>query len=206
MITRATVTHVPVEASDRWRWWEPVRPHGGPRWFYGVQGVQRRPASHPDPSTVDRALRPLVGLLRRAGLPTLPSCEGHHPDPRKLRAAYRALQRDAAWISGHGLTVRCSETGALTVLRVPGWQLPPFPAWAAPVLAASGHGRIGIVVPPSWARRWAAAIEASTPAATVLLRPAQGAIVLDARVRTATPASQRAAWRAVTSAVRRLLR
>jgi len=206
MITRATVAHVPVEESDGWRWWEPVRLHAGPRWFYGQGGVQRRPAPHPDPATVDGPLRPLVALLRRAGLPTLPSCAGHFSEPAKLRATYRALQRDAAWISGHGLTVRCSETGRLSVLRVPGWRLPPFAAWAAPVVAANGRGRIGIVVPASWAHRWAAAIAASSPAATVLLRPAHGsAIVLDVQTRTTTPASRDATWRAVTAAVRRLL-
>ncbi len=204
MITEATAAHVPIEAADRWRWWEPVRLHPGRPWFYGVRGSETRSASHPHPQTVDRPLRPLVVLLRRAGLPTLPSCAGHHVTVQGLRATYRALQRDAVWIAGHGLTVRCSETGALSLLRVPGWRLPPFPAWAAPILASSGHGRIGIVVPSNVARRWAATIEASTPAATVLLRPAQGSIILDVRVRTSTPASQRAAWRAVTAAVSRL--
>ena len=206
MLTSATVAHVPVEESDGWRWWEPVRLHAGPRWFYGQSGVPHRPATHPDPRTVDPLLRPLVRLLRRAGLPTLPSCQGHYTDPVKLRRSYRALQRDAAWISGHGLTVRCSETGARTVLRSPGWRLPPFRVWASSVLAGNGHGRIGIVVPRRIARRWASGIGASSEAVDVLLRSAQGSVVLDVRVQTTTPANQRAAWRAVTSAVRRLLR
>ena len=205
MLTSATVAHVPIEKADGWRWWEPVRLHAGPRWFYGVQGVQGRPATHPDPATVDVDLRPLVALLRRAGLPTLPSCAGHYPDPAKIRGAYRALQRDAAWITGHGLTVRCSETGARAVLRSPGWKLPPFRVWAAPVIAGRGHGRIGIVVPRRIARRWASTIGASSPAVRVLGRARGASAVLDVRVQTTTPASQRAAWRAVTAAVRRLL-
>jgi len=206
MITRATVAHVPVEASDGWRWWEPVRLHAGPRWFYGEGGVVRRPASHPDPATVDGPLRPLVALLRRAGLPTLPSCAGHFSDRAGLRATYRALQRDAAWISGHGLTVRCSETGRLSVLRVPEWRLPPVRAWAAPVLAANGRGRIGIVVPAPWAHRWAAVLASSAPGVRVVVRRREGSTVLDVQTRTTTPASRDATWRAVTAAITRLLR
>jgi hypothetical protein len=205
MLTSATVSHVPIEEADGWRWWEPVRLHPGPRWFYGVRGVQVRPATHPDPATVDVDLRPLVALLHRAGLPTLPSCGGHFASLESVRESYRALQLDAAWITGHGLTVRCSETGALTVLRAPGWRLPPFRAWAAPVIAGNGHGRIGIVVPRHIAQRWASVIAASSPAVRVLGHPQGSAMVLDVRVQTRTPARQGAAWRAVTAAVGRLL-
>lgn len=118
MITDATVTHVPVELADGWRWWEPQRLQKGPRWFYGVRkGSQFRPSLTAAPETVDGPLRPLVAMLSVAKIQTLPSCAGHFSSPAGLRETYAELSRDAAWIRGHGLTVRCSETGELRTLR-----------------------------------------------------------------------------------------
>ena len=207
MITDATVTHVPVELADGWRWWEPQRLQKGPRWFYGVRkGDKARPSLTAAPATVDGPLRPLGAMLSVAKIQTLPSCAGHFSSPAGLRETYAELSRDATWIRGHGLTVRCSETGELRTLRSPGWRLPSFAAWAAPALAANGHGRIGLVLPPTVARRWSRRLNRCGRGVSAQIRPwGASTVMLDVYVRTKTPASQRAAWRAVTRCVRKLL-
>jgi hypothetical protein len=207
MITDATVTHVPVELADDWRWWEPQRLQKGPRWFYGVRkGGQARPALTAAPETVDGPLRPLVAMLSAAQVQTLPSCAGHFSSPAGLRETYAELSRDAAWIRGHGLTVRCSETGELRTLRSSGWRLPSFAAWAAPALAANGHGRIGLVLPPTVARRWSRRLNRCGRGVSAQIRPwGASPVMLDVYVRTDGPGRQRAAWQAVTRCVRKLL-
>lgn len=207
MITAATVAHVPVEESDGWRWWEPQRLQRGPRWFYGVRsGGKSRPSLTATPETVDGPLRPLMAMLSAAEIQTLPSCSGHFSTLRGLRVTYAALCQDAKWIRGHGLTVRCSETGELHMLRSPGWRLPSFAAWAAPTLAANGHGRIGLVLPLAVARRWSQRLNRCGRGVSARIRPwGSFTVILDVYVRTRGPGPQQAAWRAVTRCVRDLL-
>jgi hypothetical protein len=141
------VGHVPPGEADRFRWWEPLR-HGParrlPRWFYGEPwpaGIVR-PATTARPDTLDLLVRPAVAALRAAGRPTLPSCEGHDCPEDWLRAAHAGLGWDAGQIRGVGLRLRCSETGEARTLRAAGWTVPAFDAWAAPVRAWAGRGRI----------------------------------------------------------------
>ena len=146
MITEATAAHVPIEAADGWRWWEPVRLHPGRPWFYGVRGSETRPAAHPHPQTVDRPLRPLVGLLRRAGLPTL---RAHPAPPRALCFAAHG--------GGSGRLFSAGDDGRLCEWAFPfvGVALRS----AAPTIAGVGRGGAS----PSSAPGSAAAAAASSP-------------------------------------------
>lgn len=146
------VAHVPPGDADRFRWWAPVRTGAAahlPRWFYGEPwpAGTTRPAATARPETLDALVAPVVGSLHAAGRPTLPSCEGHDCPEPWLVAAWRGLQWDARQIAGPGLRLRCSETGETRTFRAPGWTAPPFDAWAAPVRAWRGRGRVGWLDP-----------------------------------------------------------
>jgi hypothetical protein len=139
------IRHVSALRFNDYRWWEPQRVSTDPRWFYGFAEKGPRAATSARLDTVDRPLRPIVALCQRAGIQTLPSCSGHFPPEKTLRALYRGIKRDRAWVRGHGLTLRCSESGTLKVYRNPSWAIPPFEQWAEPVRKAHGIGRIGFV-------------------------------------------------------------
>jgi hypothetical protein len=143
---RPKIQHVPVERFNDYRWWEPQRFHKSPRWFYGFPAQNHhRVASSARLDTVDKQLRPLVALCQQNNIPTLPSCAGHFPPERALKALYLGIKRDSAWVRGHGLTLRCSESGTIKVYRNPTWSLPPYEKWAKPIRKANGSGRIGFV-------------------------------------------------------------
>ena len=146
---RPKIHHVPVERFNDYRWWEPQRFHKSPRWFYGFPAQNHhRVASSARLDTVDRHLRPLVSLCQQKNIPTLPSCAGHFPPEKTLRALYLGIKRDSTWVRGHGLTLRCSESGTIKVYRNPVWSLPTYEKWAIPIRKANGSGRIGFAFNP----------------------------------------------------------
>jgi hypothetical protein len=145
MNQRPTIEHVAHDQFDSYRWWEPQRFRRDPRWFYGtLQGAQRS-ANTARPDTLDTPLIPLVQVLTRAGLATLPSCSGHFPTEGDLRALHRGLEYDANFIRSIGLTLRCTEDGSMIVLRDPLWLVPSYEDWVGEVRKYRGVGRIGVL-------------------------------------------------------------
>lgn len=145
MTMRPTIEHVSHDQFDSYRWWEPQRFRRDPRWFYGTLQGAKRGANTARPDTLDTPLIPLVQALTRAGLATLPSCSGHFPTEGDLRSLHRGLEYDANFIRSIGLTLRCTEDGAMVVLRDPLWVVPSYEDWVGEVRKYRGVGRIGVL-------------------------------------------------------------
>jgi hypothetical protein len=201
------IRHVTASRFNDYRWWEPQRLYADPRWFYGFASKGPRAATSARLDTVDRPLRGIVALCQRKRIRTLPSCSGHFPPERTLRALYRGIKRDSAWVQGHGLSLRCSENGSLRVYRNPSWKLPSFNEWAKPILKSNGAGRIGFVFSAGDSRiyRLIRRTQRIKRVKTYATRQDR-AIVVTLTTAARTPKERNRLWRLVFSALLRATR
>ena len=201
---RVEVLPVTVSGYSQYRWAEPQRWNGGKvRWYYGISLPQRHQGSlHVDPSSVDQALRPLVSLLHDQGIPTTPSCSGHFGSRGHHRIeVYRQLQHDAAMIRGHGLTLKCLETGKLYSVRDPLYRLPPLHVFQQ-MSDPPGTGGIGLVFRPGDPRiTQYSTVLRRISGVSVSLRCGADHVELLIKTQAKTPAQMRRLWKRITGAI-----
>lgn len=155
-------------------------------------------------STVDPQLRGLVAALHAAGVPTMPSCSGHWPDPQWARRCYADLLQDLQKIRHGGLEFIDVESGQRVWYKNAFYALP----WAdgkqflREMSAFNGCGYLAFVPPPS-SLLWNRVLELNDiPGVRAAVAGLNGKLGIELRVRTGDPASQAEAWKRVRSALR----
>lgn len=204
MMQHVEVLPVTVRGYGQYRWAEPQRWNGGKsRWYYGISLSQgHRGSLHVDPSSIDQALRPFVASLHNQGIPTTPSCSGHFGARGHHRIeVYRQLQHDAAMIRGHGLTLKCLETGKLYSVRDPLYRLPPLHVFQQ-MSDPPGTGGIGLVFRPGDPRitDYAAKLRGIS-GVSVSVRCGVDHVELLLKTRAKNPTQMRRLWRRITLSI-----
>ena len=99
---------------------------------------------------MDQSLRDVCRKLHRAGLGTLPSCEGHFHDDAYFRHLWEHLQREQDEIRSRGLVVADSETNQPFVFRNHDYRLPwaSFPAFLSEISQTQSGGYLGVELHP----------------------------------------------------------
>jgi hypothetical protein len=104
--------------------------------------------------TVDPPLRSLVSALHARGVPTLPSCAGHHGrTPERVKQAAEDLSRQQDLIKSFGLEMVDVEDGSTYTILDPLWKSPSLGRLLQGVRSWEGVGFAGATFPPGTLRR-----------------------------------------------------
>jgi hypothetical protein len=135
------------ERFHHYRWWRPLRP-GRPWYYWTRREAPSQGSSTVDPDTLDPEVAPFVRTALGCGLLTLPSCAGHLVyDPHDLETLVDRVEEDGAGLRAGTLLLRDTESEALLRPLLPGWRAPDRRLTVEALLAASGRGGAGVVLP-----------------------------------------------------------
>lgn len=137
-----------------YRWLIPKQDHPS-GWHYGLRRQTRSQGSlRVNMDTVDPPLRALVSALHARGVPTLPSCAGHHGrTPERVKQAAEDLSRQQDAIKTFGLEMVDVEDGSTYTILDPLWKSPSLGRLLQGVRSWEGVGFAGATFPPGTLRR-----------------------------------------------------
>lgn len=182
-----------------------------PRWYYHRPGrprPQRLRAGFYE--LIDPSLREPCLMLHKAGLGTLPSCEGHFHERRYFQEVWETLCREEAAIRKGGLLVEDSESNEQVLFQNADYALPwrNFAEFHDDLTRTQPGGYLGVELQGQHrhiARELNRYRYQEAEASIALERPRPGFWIAAAYVDPATPESGQKAWRRVATYFRHLL-